>query len=153
MENNQNNYQNNYEPQPQQNYEPQPQYAQPQYNQPADQQYYQQQYQQPVDPQYNQQPYYQGQPIYVVPTNDNSKGMAITSLVLSILSFFCCGFPFSIAGFIFGLVSKSRKPQNNPLATAGIVISIIGFVVTIIALISLFASGTFTDLVQEIRYY
>ncbi len=147
MENNQNNYQNNYEPQPQQNCEPQPQYNQPNYSQ-----YNQQQYSQPVDPQY-QQPYYQGQPIYAVPTNDNSKGMAITSLVLSILSFFCCGFPFSIAGFIFGMVSKSRKPHNNPIATAGIVISIIGFVVTIITIIGLFASGTFTDLIQELYYY
>lgn len=142
----------------------QPEYtAQPQYTQPQN---YQQQYteqptygQQPMynqptygQPPYNaQQPPYYGQPMYT--EKDGSKGMAIASLILGISSFFCCGFIFSILGFIFGLISKSRKPHGNGLAVAGIIVSIVGFVATILVLVFGFASGTYQDLIDEIMYY
>ncbi|MGN1126348.1 MAG: DUF4190 domain-containing protein [Ruminococcus sp.] len=104
----QNNYQNGYS-QPQNgyqnnqngyNYNPQPNY-QNGYNQP--QQYYQD-------------------------YNDDSKGLAVASLVLGIVSFFCCGSICSIVGLILGIVARKKNSVNNGMATAGIVLSIIALV-------------------------
>lgn len=148
MDYNQNNYENNgynqpVEPtyQPPQNNVPQgdPNFNQPPYGAP--------QYGQPPygAPQYNQ-------PMYPPVAPDNSKGLAITSLVLSILSFICCGFPFSIAGFVCGLVSLSRKKENNGMAVAGVIISVIAFIVTLITIVAMIASGTYADII-EFTYY
>ena len=66
---------------------------------------------------------------------DDGKGFAIASLVLGILSFFCFGTICSILGLIFGVISKKKKPYNNGMATAGIVLSIITLVLGIISII------------------
>lgn len=159
MDYNQNNYENNgfnppVEPtyQPPQNNIPQ---GDPNYNQPN---YGASQYNQPPygAPQYNQPPYgapQYNQPMYPPVAPDNSKGLAITSLVLSILSFICCGFPFSIAGFICGLVSLSRKKEHNGMAVAGVIISVIGFIVTIITIVAMISSGTYSEIISEFTYY
>lgn len=101
-----------------------------QYNQQYNNQYnnqYNQQYNQPYQyPQYQEQPEQPG------------RGFAIASLVLGIVSFFCCGTICSILGIIFGVISKQRQKENNGMATVGIVLSIItlvlGIVFTIIAI-------------------
>ncbi len=158
MDYNQNNYENNsnnqpveptYQPPqntvPQGNQYNQPPYGAPQYNQPP---YGAPQYGQPPygAPQYNQ-------PMYQPVVPDNSKGLAITSLVLGILSFICCGFPFSIAGFICGLISLSRKKKSNGMAIAGVIISVLGFIVTIITIVAIIASGSYTNIISDITYY
>lgn len=77
---------------------------------------------------YNQ-PYQAPQYTNSYPVEDSSaNGMAIASLVLGIVSFFCCGLPCSVVGLILGIISKKRKPLNNGKATAGIVLSIIALV-------------------------
>ncbi len=126
------------EPAPQYVAPPQPMYNEPQqpmYNQPAV----------PTPPPYYGNPQYgQYQPQYNQPQEkDDSKGFAIASLVLGIVSFLCCGFICSILGFIFGIISKQKKPQDNAMATVGIVLSVIGFVLTIISIIILVATGTY----------
>ncbi len=119
--------------QPQQPYgQPQQPYTQPQqpYNQP------QQPYGQPQQP-YGQPPQQYGQPQYGQPMGapkDASKGLAIASLVLGIVSFFICGLPCSITGLILGGVSYSKKKVNNGMAVTGMVLCIIGLAVTIITL-------------------
>ncbi len=125
--------------------------AQPQYNQ----QYGQQNNQ----PQYNQQPYgqqyaqpYNYNPEYQQPVNEDGKSMAVASLVLGIVSFFCCGTICSILGLIFGIISKKRQPENNGMATAGIVLSIITLVIGLIFLI-LYFSGIFTLYNYGYYYY
>ncbi len=158
------NYDNN-------NFENNPQNPQQQYNQPYGQNPQQQYGQNPQQPynqqygqnpngyqqygqnqQYNQQPYngqQYAQPMspydYTTPIEkDNSKGFAIASFVLSIVSLFCCGSVCSVLGLIFGFISRSRKKQNNPLATAGIVISIIALAFWAVYLI-LFATGVVSN--------
>lgn len=157
MENNQynnqyNQYQNN---QTGADYVPQgnaPQYNQPVYEQPVYEQpiYEQTQYQQPQyeQPQY-QQPMYQ-QP-YQQPVKDDSKGMAITSLVCGILSVTCCcgGWLPSILALVFGIISVNRKKEQNGMAVAGIILGAIGLVISII----LVATGTVTAFVEEMMYY
>ena len=152
--NNQNNdYSNNQNP-----YNPQPQANnQDTYNQQQD--YYQNSYNQPQNSyqnnyNYNQQQGYQNgynqpQQYYQEPA-DNSRGFAIASLVLGILSLFCCGTVCSILGLVFGIISRKKNPVNNSMATAGIVLSIIALVLGIIFLIwSLVAYGSIVGIIDE----
>lgn len=103
---------------------------------------------------YNQQQGYQNgynqpQQYYQEPA-DNSKGFAITSLVLGIVSFFCCGTVCSIVGLIFGILSRKKNPVNNGMATAGIVLSIVSLVLGVIILIWSFAvTGSFIGFIED----
>lgn len=105
----------------------QPQYGQPQYGQP---QYGQPQYGQP---QYGQPQY--GQPGGYMPpqkpAEEPGKGMAIASLVLGILSFFCFAYVSGILAIIFGCVAKNKGYQGK-MATAGIICGAIGIVLMIV---------------------
>lgn len=91
-------------------------------------------------PNYNQNNYQQ-YPNYnqynnLNPVEDSSaKKMAIASLVLSLVSFICCGLPCSIAGLVLGIISKKRQPENNGIATAGIVVSIVALVLWVVFII------------------
>lgn len=63
----------------------------------------------------------------------NYNGLAIASLVLGILSLLFIGFGilFGIAGIITGIMS--RKEHLSGMATAGIIMSIIGLVLCVVA--------------------
>ncbi len=134
-----------YQQQPQQPY--QQQYQQPVYQQ----QPYQQQYQQPV---YQQQPYQQQyqqpqyqQPQYPqymeTPEEKTAKGFGIASLVLGLVSLFCCGLLTGIPGLIFGIISIRKKKEQNGMAIAGIIICGIAIVfTTLVFVIALISSAT-----------
>lgn len=66
----------------------------------------------------------------------NYNGLAIASLVLGILSLLFIGFGilFGIAGIITGIMS--RKESSSGMATAGIVMSIIGLAFCVVAFIA-----------------
>lgn len=110
--NQQNNQQNNQYNQQNDQYNQQynqPQYNQQQYNQPQynQQQYNQQQYNQPNN--YNN--YNNYAPNQYQQPQDNSRGLAIASLVLGIVSFFCCGSVCSIVGIVLGVLSRKKSQQ------------------------------------------
>ncbi len=70
--------------------------------------------------------------------SQDKKGFAIASLVLGIVSvvFMCVwylGIPAAILGLIFGIIAN--KAKKNGMATAGIVLSIIGLVLVVILII------------------
>lgn len=143
----------NYQPQQQQPvYQQQPyqqQYQQPyqqQYQQPVyQQQPYQQQYQQPVYQQPYQQQYQQPQyPQYMeTPEEKTAKGFGIASLVLGLVSLFCCGLLTGIPGLIFGIISIRKKKEQNGMAIAGIIICGIAIVfTTLVCVIALISSAT-----------
>ena len=72
-----------------------------------------------------------------VPASD-SKGLAIASLVLGILSLcasvgWFCGGPISIIGLVLGILC--RKSSGKGLATAGAILSAVGLLLTIIFVI------------------
>ncbi len=133
--------QNNQQPYGQPDHTQQNNYQQP-YNQPdyTQQNNYQQSYGQPD---YTQQYGNMQSPQYY-PQPDNSRGMAIASLVMGIISLVCCGSLFSILGIIFGAVSLSRKKQQNGMAVAGLILSCIAFVLWLVAIIFLASNGYFT---------
>ncbi|MCH5296177.1 MAG: DUF4190 domain-containing protein [Ruminococcus sp.] len=90
--------------------------------------------------QYNQNQPYQYQQYQEQP--ESGKNFAIASLVMGILSLVCCGsFVFSILGIIFGVISKQRQKENNGMATAGLVLSIIAIALSIIGIIIAVATG------------
>ena len=112
-----------------------PQYGQPQYGQPQ----YPPQYGQPQYPPQYGQPQYPPQPQYAQPqygypqqpAEMPGKGMAIASLSLGILSFFCFGYISGILGIIFGAIAKN-KGYKGGMATAGIICGAVGFALTLI---------------------
>jgi uncharacterized membrane protein len=68
----------------------------------------------------------------------NNKGLAIASLILGILSLcasvgWFCGGPLSVVGLILGFLG--RKSTGKGLATAGIILSAVGLVLTVIFII------------------
>jgi hypothetical protein len=113
------------QPYPQQPYQQQPYQQQPYQQQPYQQQPYQQQ-------PYGQQPYppYQQQyPAYGYPQpKGGTNGLAIASLVLA----FLC----SLAGLICGIIAlnqiRDRQQEGRGLAIAGIVISCLSIVGSIV---------------------
>ncbi len=131
--NNQNNFnpnnQNNFDQNNQNNFNQNNQYNQPYQYQQGGQYNPNQQFNQAY-----QYPQYQETP-------EPGKNFAIASLVLGIASFFCCGTICSILGIIFGVISKQRQKENNGMATAGIVLSIIALVLGIVFSIIAFATG------------
>lgn len=74
-------------------------------------------------------------PTPVAPVAEPGKGLAIASLVCGIVSFFCFGFILGILAVIFGGVAKS-KGFTGGMATAGIVLGIIGLATYVILIIS-----------------
>ena len=99
---------------------PQPQYQQPQYQQP--------QYQQPF-----------GQPQYAPQPSAKTNGMAIASLVMSLV---CC----NILGIIFGHVAISQINRTGEggrgMAVAGLVIGYASLVIGIIWGLAVAAAGS-----------
>ena len=147
----QQNYYNSYEQstqQTQQNYAQQYQqtYGQPQHD---DNQYnhYDQSYNQPYQQPYNQA---YGQQYGSMYQEDKSiKRFAIASLVLGIVSFFCCGIITSILAIVFGRISLNKQPLNNGLAKAGFILGIIGLVGSILGTILMNCTGTIDSAFSE----
>ena len=72
----------------------------------------------------------------------NKKGFAVASLVLGIVgTVFCCAWYISIACAVVGLILgiMSNKASKNGMATAGIVLSVIALVLSIVCLLGLAA--------------
>ena len=83
-----------------------------------------------------EQPGYQQQ----VPPQEPKKtdALAVVSLVLGIASIVACCYiyvaiPLGIGGIVCSVISK--KKQKSGLATAGLICSIIGIVITVIAIV------------------
>lgn len=111
------------------------------YGQPSGQ--YGQPYGQPA------QPY--GQPVapYGYPPTPTTNGLAIASLVVSIISLTACLGATGIVGAILGHVAKGqirqRNDQGGGLATAGIIIGWIGFALFLLGVAAMIALGVWAE--------
>lgn len=68
---------------------------------------------------------------------ENGGGFAIAGLILGIISipialFAICGYVTAIAGFIFSLLGR-RAPSKRTIATIGMILSILGFLASIVS--------------------
>lgn len=127
------------------------QYQHP-YNQPQGQPQYQQQGYNQGQAQYQQQPYNQGQPqyqqppqqnIYVNNTERKSNGMGTAGMVLAIIGLFTSMIPvvgwiFWVLGLIFSIIGIFKEPRG--MAIAGLVISLIGFLILVVFVGALFSA-------------
>lgn len=78
-------------------------------------------------------------PVYTDDAVEESKGMAIASLILGILSILCGGGIFGIIGLILAIVAK-KKGQAGP-HTIGMILSIVGLAFGLIAIVICIAFG------------
>jgi hypothetical protein len=129
---------------------PQTEYYQQPIEQPVQQQYYQQPVQQPVQQQYyqqpGQQPYYPQQAGAPYQQDHPSKGAAVASLVLGIISLVVAWFGWgaivaiimSIIGIVLGINARKQllPEQGRGMATAGLVCSIIALALSAIVFVS-----------------
>lgn len=137
--------------QPQQTYsQPQQTYSQPQqtYSQP------QQAYEQPQQQAYGS--FDQTQYGYNQPAS-SGKGMAIASMVLGIISipaicFWIVGLPCAIVGLILGIL-YNKKNEHSPMATAGIVCSIITIALLVLVLILCIVGAVSLSSLEYSYYY
>lgn len=67
--------------------------------------------------------------------NSSSDGLSIAALVAGIIGLLCC-LPGSIIAIILGLVAKSKGSQSR-MATAGLVLGVIGAIIDIIGYIAM----------------
>lgn len=82
---------------------------------------------------------YNATPVYNAPQPEAvpGKGLAVASMVVGIVSFFCFGIILGILAIIFGGVAKSKGCKSG-MATAGIVLGVVGIG---LYFITLFACG------------
>ena len=77
---------------------------------------------------------------------------AMISMILGIVSavFGLCGggFPFGVAAIILSVLAKKTDPDNGQ-AKLGMILGIVGIVISIIACILAFALGVFNGLAQS----
>lgn len=88
------------------------------------------------------------------PPKQQSSGLAVASLVLGIISLVlvCFGLGFlGIIGFLLGLISLICKKPGHGMAIAGIITSVIAFLLTLIVGASLFS--VFKGASEEVKPY
>lgn len=98
----------------------------PAYSQPAEET---PSYSQPVNetPAYSQPAYNNADSVYGQEAPKQSKGFAITSMILGILSILCCcwfgviGIIFSLAALVFGIITLATHKGGKGMAIAGII--------------------------------
>ena len=95
------------------------------------------------------QQYQQPYPQYGYQAQSSTNGMAITGMVMGILSLvaICCyGFPFNLLGIIFSAIGLSQIKKSNPrqsgkgMAIAGLICSILSFLIYLVLIIVVIAS-------------
>ena len=93
------------------------------------------------------------EPITMAETEKKSTmGLSIASMVIGILSMtLCCvlGSALGILGLIFGIIALAKKHEGTGMAIAGVITSIIGFLVGVFMIVYVIAVGytvnTFSD--------
>lgn len=81
-------------------------------------------------------------------------GISIASLVCGIFAIICCcattfSILLSVAAIALGIVAIVKKYDGKGMAIAGIATGGIAIVLTILAFVSLFATGAYTDFMSE----
>ena len=90
-------------------------------------------------------------PITCVPSRQSTVSTMVLGICSIIFSFFGYLMGLGIVGMLASKMSKRAKQYNNAIATAGMITSIIGFVLSVICTIGmmvLFASGIYDRLVN-----
>ncbi len=84
-----------------------------------------------------------------------NDGFSIASLILGIIGLLCaccgCGFIFNILAIIFGWISgRNSDGQKSKLAFAGIILGIVGLVLSIGIFVYALISGAYTEYMNSL---
>ena len=79
---------------------------------------------------------------------EGAGGMAVTALVLAILSFFCCGAVTSIPALILAIVDRKKRGRFNACSLIALILSIISLAVMLL-IVLLYAVMFFIFLMTE----
>ena len=91
--------------------------------------------------------------------SDSKMGLAITSMVIGILSLtLCCvcGSLLGILGLVFGIIALVKKQKGTGMAIAGVITSILGFLVGILILLYIVVVASTTKAIlnsPDFQYY
>lgn len=100
--------------------------------------------------------YMTAEPVPPVALPDKASGMAITALILGILSFCCCGMFTGIPALIVGFIENGRikrgesSEKGKGMALAGIVLGIVSLAMTCLMVI-LQLAGVMGNVLQQIH--
>lgn len=81
-------------------------------------------------------------------------GVSIASLVCGIFAILCCcattfSMVLSIAAIVLGIITIVKKYDGKGMAIAGIATGGVAIVLTVLAFVSMFATGAYTDFMSE----
>ena len=86
------------------------------------------------------------------PTEPQKNTLQVTALVLSIVSFFCCGFPLSAVALVLAILDRRRRGRWEGMTTVALVLSIVALVFSLISLIySVMLIGLLAEMLGEIE--
>ena len=75
-----------------------------------------------------------------------------TSLVLSIVSFFCCGLPLSVAALVLAILDRHRRGRWEGMTTVALVLSIVGLVFSLVSMVySIMMIGLLVEMMEEME--
>lgn len=110
----------------------------------------------PVDSTNYQGGYVQNAGVYTqstdTPKKDTGKGLGIVTMIVGIVACLCCpaGCLFGLAAIILAIVCMAKK-KGKPFSIIGLVTGILGFVIGIVVLVSIFeGSGMIGDVMDEL---
>lgn len=86
------------------------------------------------------------------PTEPQKNTLQVTALILSIVSFFCCGFPLSAVALVLAILDRRRRGRWEGMTTVALVLSIVALVFSLISLIySVMLIGLLAEMLGEIE--
>lgn len=85
------------------------------------------------------------------PTEPQKNTLQLTALVLSILSFFCCGLPLSVVALVLAILDRRHRGRWEGMTTAALVISIVGLVFSLLSIIySVFVISLIFEMIEDL---
>lgn len=74
-----------------------------------------------------------------------------TALILSIVSFFCCGFPLSVVALVLAILDRRRRGRWEGMTTVALVLSIVGLVFSLVSIIySVFVISLIFEMIEDL---
>lgn len=75
-----------------------------------------------------------------------------TALILSIVSFFCCGLPLSVVALVLAILDRRRRGRWEGMTTVALVLSIVGLVFSLVSMVySIMMIGLLLEMMEEME--
>lgn len=86
------------------------------------------------------------------PTEPQKNTLQVTALVLSVVSFFCCGLPLSVVALVLAILDRRRRGRWEGMTTVALVLSIVALIFSLVSLIySVMMIGLIFEMIEEME--